>query len=76
MSMPITTSEWKIPLYKIYTDDEDLNLITKIISRGTEWAIGPEIEEFETAIKNYVESEYCLVVNSGTSALHFMHSAI
>ena len=23
--------EWKIPLYKIYTDDEDLNLITKII---------------------------------------------
>ena len=23
--------EWKIPLYKIYTDDEDLNLVTKII---------------------------------------------
>jgi len=27
--------EWKIPLYKIYSDDEDLNLITKIIKRGT-----------------------------------------
>lgn len=66
----MTTSEWKIPLYKIYTDDEDLNLITKIIRRGTEWAMGPEIEEFETAIKNYIGSEYCLVVNSGTSALH------
>ena len=22
---------WRIPLYKIYTDDEDLDLITKII---------------------------------------------
>ena len=25
--------EWKIPLYKIYTDDEDLNLVTKIIRK-------------------------------------------
>ena len=40
--------KWKIPLYKIYTDDEDINLITKIIKRGNKWAIGPEIEEFES----------------------------
>ena len=33
-------NEWKIPLYKIFTDDEDVNLITKVIKRGTEWAIG------------------------------------
>jgi len=62
--------EWKIPLYKIYTDDEDLNLITKIVKRGTQWAIGPEIEEFENLIKNYVGIDYCLTLNSGTSALH------
>lgn len=62
--------KWKIPLYKIYTDDEDLNLITKIIKRGNNWAIGPEIEEFESAIKNYVGTDYCLTLNSGTSALH------
>ena len=62
--------EWKIPLYKVYTDDEDVDLITKIIKRGTYWAMGPEIEEFENAIKNYVGSDYCLTVNSGTSALH------
>jgi len=61
---------WKIPLYKIYTDDEDLNLITKIIKRGSSWAIGPEIEEFEDSIKNYVNADYCLTLNSGTSALH------
>ena len=62
--------EWKIPLYKIYTDDEDLNLVTKIIKRGNRWAIGPEVEQFENAIKNYVGSDYCLTLNSGTSALH------
>ena len=63
-------NEWKIPLYKIYTDDEDLNLITKIVKRGNNWALGPEIEEFENKIKNYVGSNYCLTLNSGTSALH------
>ena len=43
--------DWKIPLYKIYTDDEDVNLITKIIKRGSQWALGPEIEEFENELK-------------------------
>ena len=62
--------DWKIPPYKIYTDDEDINLVTKIIKRGDQWAIGPEIEEFENAIKNYVGTEYCVSLNSGTSALH------
>ena len=62
--------DWKIPLYKIYTDDEDVNLITKIVKRGDRWAIGPEIEEFENALKNYVGTNYCLTLNSGTSALH------
>jgi perosamine synthetase len=61
---------WKIPLYKIYSDDEDVSLITKIIRRGSGWALGPEIEEFEKAISNYVGANYCLTLNSGTSALH------
>jgi perosamine synthetase len=69
------TDSWKIPLYKIYTDDEDLNLITKIVKRGTYWAIGPEIEEFETMIKNYVGCDYCVTLNSGTSALHATYLA-
>jgi perosamine synthetase len=62
--------DWKIPLYKIYTDDEDINLITKIIKRGNQWALGPEIEEFENEIKKYIGVDYCLTLNSGTSALH------
>ena len=65
-----SAESWKIPLYKIYSDDEDINLITKIIRRGSSWALGPEIEEFENAIKNYVGIDHCAVLNSGTSSLH------
>lgn len=61
---------WKIPLYKIYTDEEDITKINQIIRRGQEWAIGPEIIELENMIKNYVGTDYCVVLNSGTSALH------
>ena len=61
---------WKVPLYKIFTDDDDINLITKIVKRGSGWANGPEIAEFENNIKKYVGTEYCLTFNSGTSALH------
>ena len=67
--------EWKIPLYKIYTDDEDIQLITKIIRRGTQWALGPEVEEFEQSISSYVNSDYCVTFNSGTSALHATYLA-
>ena len=62
--------EWKIPLYKIFTDDEDVKLITNIVKRGNNWAMGPEIEEFENKLKEYVGVDYCLTLNSGTSALH------
>ena len=67
---PNSDMDWKIPLYKIYTDDEDVELITKIVKRGSGWAIGPEIEEFENAIKEYLGCDYCITTNSGTSALH------
>lgn len=61
---------WKIPLYKIYTDEEDIQIVNRVLRRGRQWAIGPEIEEFENLIKNYVGTDYCVAVNSGTSALH------
>ena len=71
----IRMNDWIIPLYKIYTDDEDVDLITKIVRRGSNWALGPEIEEFENAIKNYVGCDYCISLNSGTSALHATYLA-
>jgi len=63
-------TDWIIPLYKIYTDDEDISAITKIVKRGNRWALGPEINEFENSIKEYLGVDYCVVLNSGTSSLH------
>ena len=61
---------WKIPLFKTYWEDDDIEAVSRIIKRGTYWATGPEIEEFEKKIAEYVGTKYALVFNSGTSALH------
>lgn len=64
------TENWKIPLYKVFTDDEDLKIVERVIKRGSMWAMGPEIEELENGIQEYLGIDYCTVLNSGTSALH------
>jgi len=62
--------DWKIPLFKIYWDKEDIKMVNEAISRGMFWAIGPNIEKFEEMLSRYVGTKYALVFNSGTSALH------
>lgn len=62
--------DWKIPLFKIYWDDEDTEMVKDAIQRGMFWAIGPNIEKFEKMLSEYVGTKYALVFNSGTSALH------
>ena len=62
--------DWKIPLYKVYTDAEDVDRVRRVIERGTYWAIGPEIEEFERIVSRYLGVRYAVAFNSGTSALH------
>jgi perosamine synthetase len=59
-----------IPLFKTYWDNEDIESMAKVIRRGTYWAIGPEIEEFEKKIAEYLRAKFALAFNSGTSALH------
>jgi len=61
---------WKIPLYKVYADNDDVKSVSSVINRGMDWAIGPEIEQFEKLLASYVGSKYCLTFNSGTSAGH------
>ncbi len=61
---------WKIPLFKIYWDNEDIKMVNNAIKKGMFWAIGPEIEKFEKMIAEYIGTKYCAVFNSGTSALH------
>jgi len=63
-------TKWKIPLYKINTSSNDVKSVSMIVHRNMDWAIGPEIEKFEKKLATYVGTKFCLVFNSGTSALH------
>lgn len=62
--------DWKIPLFKIYWEENDANAVAKVIRRGSYWTTGPEIEKLEQGIAKYVGTKYALTFNSGTSALH------
>lgn len=62
--------EWKIPLFSIYFDQEDIDAVNKVIKRGTYWATGPEIELLEKRTAEYIGTKHALSFNSGTSALH------
>ena len=61
---------WKIPLFKIYWDEEDVEAVTEVIKEGMNWAVGPNVEQFEDLIASYVGTKYAVTFNSGTSALH------
>jgi len=61
---------WKIPLFKIYWDEEDVKSVAEAIKVGMNWAVGPNVEKFEKMIAKYIGAKYCVVFNSGTSALH------
>jgi perosamine synthetase len=61
---------WKIPLFKMYWDEEDVAEVNVAIRSGMSWALGPQIPAFEKMIADYMGTRYCLTFNSGTSALH------
>ena len=61
---------WKVPLYKIYWDEEDVNHVLEVIMQGMFWATGPNIEKFEGMVADRVGKKYAAAFNSGTSALH------
>src|SRR3989344_2697546 len=67
--------DWKIPLFKTYNDSDDLAAVSSVIRRGTYWAIGPEIQEFENKIAQFIGKKYALSFNSGTSALNALLEA-
>ena len=60
----------KIPLFEIYTDKDDIKSVEKVIKRGSYWAAGPEIIEFEKLLAKFIGTRYAITLNSGTSALH------
>lgn len=62
--------DWKVPLFKIYHDVEDEMFVASAIESGMNWAIGGNVTQFEDNIKSYLGADYCMSLNSGTSALH------
>jgi perosamine synthetase len=71
--MVMKEGAWKIPLFRIYWDEEDIEMVCNAINSATSWTTGPSrptVEDFETIISRYIESKYCVTFNSGTSALH------
>ena len=60
----------KIPLYRAFTDSEDVRRVTAVLKRGSNWAIGPEVAEFEQVVAKCVGRKYAVSFNSGTSSLH------
>ena len=66
---------WKIPLFKIYWDEDDVNHVETEIQSGMNWAVGPKVEEFEELIKEEIGTKYAVTFNSGTSALHALFLA-
>lgn len=58
-----------IPLFRIDVDTPEIRNVVDSVTRGRFWAKGPYVEEFETAIKEYIGVNHAIVVNSGTTAL-------
>lgn len=68
--------DWKIPLIKTHVTKEDISAINRVLERGMFLACGPEIEEFERAIEEYLGNGVkVLTFNSGTSALQILLEA-
>jgi perosamine synthetase len=67
--MSVEKMVWKIPLFKTYSDENDVQAVAEVIRRGTYWATGPEINELEQELASFLEVKYVLCFNSGTSAL-------
>ena len=63
-------SSWKIPLYKIYWDEDDVERVSEVIRQGMFWATGPNIEKFERMVAGRIGRKFATAFNSGTSALH------
>ena len=59
-----------MPLYRVFTNKDDIIETSKVIKRGMNWALGPEIEDFENKLSKYVGCDFCIAFNSGTSAQH------
>jgi len=67
---PKTVPEGLEQPWPIITQD-DIDAVVKVLKRGILWGpTAPEKEALEKEWAEYVGTKYCLVVNSGTAAIH------
>src|SRR6056297_2124992 len=59
----------KIPYGSQWIDEGDIQAVVNIL-KGDWLTQGPAIESFEKAFAQYVNAQYAVAFNSGTSALH------
>lgn len=57
-------------LFKTYTDDDEVEAISKVLRRGTYLIDGPEVDKFEDRVKDIVGRRFAVSFNSGTTALY------
>jgi len=61
--------KYRIPYSCQSIDDDDIQSVVKVL-KADFITQGPKVDEFEKKISEYLQSEYCISVNSATSALH------
>ncbi len=58
-----------IPLFEIPWDETDISNAVESLSRGSYWAKGPFVDEFEEGLESYFGLDHAISTNSGTTAL-------
>jgi dTDP-4-amino-4,6-dideoxy-D-glucose/dTDP-4-amino-2,4-dideoxy-beta-L-xylose transaminase len=58
-----------IPLFKVFMSPTAKNEVGKILDSGY-IGQGPQVDKFETSLKEYLNQDLLVTLNSGTSALH------
>ena len=58
-----------IPLFKVYMNPTAKDEVGKVLDSGY-IGQGPQVDKFESALKEYFNQDYLTTLNSGTSALH------
>ena len=66
---------YKYPLASTTWDKAEYDAIQSVIKDGM-FTMGPRVKEFENSFANYLGAEYCVMVNSGSSANLLMIAAL